>query len=104
MLGWPGLAPWLRPQTGLPTPGPPHESSLPSRWPAGFSQDPGNWATDLAAGSSFGYTLLFVVLCSSLCAMFLQVIGMDGWPTNVWDTGQIMWLRCFFHARRVSSV
>ncbi|KAG2450724.1 hypothetical protein HYH02_004562 [Chlamydomonas schloesseri] len=38
--------------------------------------DPGNWATDLAAGSSFGYTLLFVVLCSSLCAMFLQYLSL----------------------------
>ncbi|GFR47169.1 hypothetical protein Agub_g8862 [Astrephomene gubernaculifera] len=38
--------------------------------------DPGNWATDLAAGSSFGYTLLFVVLLSSLCAMFLQYLAL----------------------------
>ncbi|KXZ56268.1 hypothetical protein GPECTOR_1g234 [Gonium pectorale] len=38
--------------------------------------DPGNWATDLAAGSSFGYTLLFVVLLSSCCAMFLQYLSL----------------------------
>src|SRR3954447_9174938 len=34
--------------------------------------DPGNWATDLGGGSAFGYTLLFVVLLSSIFAMFLQ--------------------------------
>ncbi|MFZ0409187.1 MAG: Nramp family divalent metal transporter [Cyanobium sp.] len=34
--------------------------------------DPGNWATDLAAGSSYGYQLLWVVAVSSLMAMLLQ--------------------------------
>jgi manganese transport protein len=34
--------------------------------------DPGNWATDLGGGSKFGYTLLSVVLLSSLMAIFLQ--------------------------------
>lgn len=34
--------------------------------------DPGNWATDLEAGSRFGYRLLCVVLFSSIIAMFLQ--------------------------------
>ena len=34
--------------------------------------DPGNWATDLAGGSRFGYALLFVILLSSIFAMFLQ--------------------------------
>ncbi len=34
--------------------------------------DPGNWATDLAAGSQFGYTLLSVVLISNLIAIVLQ--------------------------------
>ncbi|GIL44555.1 hypothetical protein Vafri_2087 [Volvox africanus] len=38
--------------------------------------DPGNWATDLAAGSAFGYTLLFVVLLSSIFAMFLQYLSL----------------------------
>ncbi len=37
--------------------------------------DPGNWATDLAGGSKFGYTLLSVVLISSLLAMFLQALA-----------------------------
>ena len=31
--------------------------------------DPGNWATDIEAGSVFGYSLLFVVLLSSLAAI-----------------------------------
>ena len=34
--------------------------------------DPGNWATDLAGGSKFGYTLLSVVLLSNLMAVLLQ--------------------------------
>src|SRR4030081_3859416 len=37
--------------------------------------DPGNWATDLAGGSKFGYTLLSVVVISSLMAMFLQALS-----------------------------
>jgi len=34
--------------------------------------DPGNWATDLAGGSRFGYTLLSVILISNLMAVLLQ--------------------------------
>ena len=34
--------------------------------------DPGNWATSLAGGAKFGYTLLFVALLSSVMAMLLQ--------------------------------
>ncbi|KAG0091558.1 hypothetical protein BGZ92_000367 [Podila epicladia] len=34
--------------------------------------DPGNWATDLAGGSSFGYMLLFVILLSNMMAIVLQ--------------------------------
>src|SRR5204863_8982449 len=37
--------------------------------------DPGNWATDLGGGSKFGYTLLSVVLLSSLMAIFLQALS-----------------------------
>ncbi|HEU0071999.1 MAG TPA: Nramp family divalent metal transporter [Alphaproteobacteria bacterium] len=36
--------------------------------------DPGNWATALAGGSAYGYTLLSVALTSSLMAMLLQVL------------------------------
>ena len=34
--------------------------------------DPGNWATDIAGGSKFGYTLLSVILISNLMAILLQ--------------------------------
>src|SRR5512132_3019675 len=37
--------------------------------------DPGNWATSLAGGSAFGYTLLAVVVLSSLMAMLLQALS-----------------------------
>src|SRR6476469_10368008 len=34
--------------------------------------DPGNWATDIAGGARYGYTLLSVILISNLFAMLLQ--------------------------------
>ncbi len=37
--------------------------------------DPGNWATDLAGGSKFGYTLLSVVLISNFMAILLQSLA-----------------------------
>lgn len=37
--------------------------------------DPGNWVTDLAGGSSFGYTLLSVILLSNLMAILLQYLA-----------------------------
>jgi manganese transport protein len=37
--------------------------------------DPGNWATSLAGGASFGYTLLFVALLSNLMAIVLQALS-----------------------------
>lgn len=37
--------------------------------------DPGNWATDIQAGSQFGYALLWVVVFSSVAAIFLQTLA-----------------------------
>jgi manganese transport protein len=37
--------------------------------------DPGNWATDIAGGSQFGYTLLSVILLSNLMAILLQALA-----------------------------
>ncbi len=37
--------------------------------------DPGNWATDLAGGSRFGYALLWVLLMSNLIALLLQSLS-----------------------------
>jgi manganese transport protein len=37
--------------------------------------DPGNWATDLAGGSKFGYTLIWVLLMSNLMALLLQSLS-----------------------------
>ncbi len=61
--------------------------AVPTRWPlwrkmlafvgpgylvaVGY-MDPGNWATSLAGGSRFGYTLLFVALLSNIMAVVLQ--------------------------------
>src|SRR6195952_6059947 len=37
--------------------------------------DPGNWATDIAGGSQFGYALLWVLLLSNLMALLLQSLS-----------------------------
>src|SRR5262245_50790229 len=37
--------------------------------------DPGNWATDLAGGAKFGYTLLSVIMLSNLMAILLQALA-----------------------------
>lgn len=37
--------------------------------------DPGNWATDLAGGSQFGYKLIWVLLMSNLMALLLQSLA-----------------------------
>src|SRR6202163_169841 len=37
--------------------------------------DPGNWATDLAGGARFGYTLLSVIMISNLMAILLQTLS-----------------------------
>jgi len=37
--------------------------------------DPGNWATDLAGGARFGYTLLSVIMISNLMAILLQALA-----------------------------
>ena len=38
--------------------------------------DPGNWATDIAGGSQFGYTLLSVIMISNLMAILLQSLSL----------------------------
>jgi manganese transport protein len=37
--------------------------------------DPGNWATDLAGGSKYGYTLIWVLLMSNVMALLLQTLS-----------------------------
>jgi manganese transport protein len=37
--------------------------------------DPGNWATDLEAGSRFGYRLLWVIFASNLIALVIQILS-----------------------------
>ncbi len=38
--------------------------------------DPGNWATDIAGGSRYGYSLLFVIMLSNLMAILLQSLAL----------------------------
>eukprot|EP00897_Mesotaenium_endlicherianum_P001500 jgi/Mesen1/1378/ME000013S00872 len=38
--------------------------------------DPGNWATDISGGSSYGYTLLCAILLSNFAAIFLQSLAL----------------------------
>src|SRR2546421_8457415 len=37
--------------------------------------DPGNWATDLAAGARFGYRLIWIILLSNMMAILLQTLS-----------------------------
>jgi len=68
--------------------------------------DPGNWATDLAGGSKFGYTLLAVIMLSNLMAILLQALAArlgiatgrdlaqacrDAYPRPV---GYVLWVAC----------
>ncbi|MBV9557101.1 MAG: Nramp family divalent metal transporter [Pseudolabrys sp.] len=68
--------------------------------------DPGNWATDIAGGSKFGYTLLAVIMLSNLMAILLQALAArlgiatgrdlaqacrDAYPKPV---GWLLWLAC----------
>ena len=63
---------------------PPHQAGFWKQWRAfvgpailvsvGY-MDPGNWGTDLAAGSQFKYGLLWVVALASIMAIFMQVIS-----------------------------
>ena len=41
--------------------------------------DPGNWATDIAGGARFGYTLLSVIMISNLMAILLQALAAQAW-------------------------
>lgn len=47
--------------------------------------DPGNWATDLAGGSQFGYMLLSVILFSNLMAVVLQALSARLGIATGWD-------------------
>ncbi|MFZ2150198.1 MAG: Nramp family divalent metal transporter [Minisyncoccia bacterium] len=51
--------------------------------------DPGNWATDLAGGSKFGYTLLSVILISNFFAMLLQHLALKLGVVTGRDLAQI---------------
>lgn len=44
--------------------------------------DPGNWATDIAGGSQFGYTLVWVLLMSNLMALFFAEFKRKTWNCN----------------------
>ena len=63
---------------------PHHKAKFWSQWRAYFGpallisvgyMDPGNWGTDLSAGASYKYDLLWVVLAASVMAIFMQVIS-----------------------------
>src|SRR5688500_15563865 len=50
--------------------------------------DPGNWATDIAGGSKFGYTLIWVLLMSNLMALLLQSLAARLGVVKGWDLAQ----------------
>ncbi|CAG8694195.1 3170_t:CDS:2 [Dentiscutata erythropus] len=56
--------------------------------------DPGNWATDLAGGSNFGYSPLFIILLSNIFAMLLQCLAIKLGTVTGMDLAQAC--RVFF--------
>ncbi len=68
--------------------------------------DPGNWATDIAGGSKFGYTLLSVIFISNLLAILLQYLALKLGIATERDlaqacrdhysplTGFLLWVMC----------
>jgi manganese transport protein len=50
--------------------------------------DPGNWATDIAGGSAFGYQLVWVLLMSNLMALLLQSLAARLGIVKGWDLAQ----------------
>lgn len=62
--------------------------------------DPGNWATDLAAGSRYGYMLLFVVMVSNLMAILLQSLALKLGVATERDLAQM----CREHYSRPTSM
>ncbi|HEX8882901.1 MAG TPA: Nramp family divalent metal transporter, partial [Noviherbaspirillum sp.] len=62
--------------------------------------DPGNWATDLAAGSGFGYALLWVIMLSNLMAILLQVLAIRLGVVTGMDLAQA----CRANASRLSGL
>ena len=78
----------------------------PGFWVAVGYMDPGNWATDLAGGSKYNYTLLSVILLSNLMAMLLQGLCAEagrchgprpgaGLPRPLFAPGPlVLWILC----------
>jgi manganese transport protein len=50
--------------------------------------DPGNWATDIAGGSRFGYSLIWILLLSNLMALLLQSLAARLGIVKGWDLAQ----------------
>ncbi len=63
--------------------------------------DPGNWATDIAAGSKFGYALIWVLLMSNIMAVLLQSLSARLGIVTRMDLAQAC--RTMFN-RRVSGI
>ncbi len=62
--------------------------------------DPGNWATDIAGGARFGYTLLFVIMLSNLMAILLQSLSLKLGVATGRDLAQM----CHESYGRVTSI
>ncbi len=50
--------------------------------------DPGNWATDIAAGSQFGYKLIWVIVVSNIIAILLQSLTVVGVKYSGYDLAE----------------
>lgn len=55
--------------------------------------DPGNWATDIAAGSQFGYKLIWVIVIANIIAILLQSLTIIGVKYSKYDLAETCKLR-----------
>lgn len=62
--------------------------------------DPGNWATDIAGGSQFGYAILPVIVISNFVAIFLQYLALKLGIASGCDLAQA----CRLHYRKQTTI
>ena len=67
--------PARRPASGRVRPWSAAAASAPRSWPPIAYVDPGNFATNITAGSTYGYLLLWVLVVSNLMAMLIQYLS-----------------------------
>ncbi|MCW2525968.1 MAG: iron/manganese transporter, partial [Pseudonocardiales bacterium] len=63
--------------------------------------DPGNWATDVAAGAKFGFSLIWVLAAATLAALFIQQLSARLGVASGEDLATLMHTRLGINVRRL---